>query len=477
MGFSLIVVRNRVGLANMKRLALMLFSSVVCMHAHVSAQHTTSSLELSSAGPQKSVAEPTTTVLVEQGQAAFDEVWQTVVDRIWNDDFDLASWEAARQELRPQLSSASSIVDVRRILRDLIATLGQSHYSIIPGEVYADFDSEDISGGWKGEAGIQVRIIDGCALVSKVTIDSDAYRQGIRPGWEITAIRGSDTQKLILGLNASLTKHSGYRPETMASLMIEARLNNGSAKSVDLECTSPDGLQHGLKIRLHKPTGVRVQFGYLPTVYVNSESREVKPGVGYVRFNAFFAPDNVMQTFEEAEQIATRGLLIDLRGNAGGLAGMTMGIANRLVPDTEERRQLGIQTMKGAKINYVLIPGAQSYLQPVAVLIDECSISSAEILAAGLQALGRARVFGQRSAGAALPSMVKKLPNGDYFQFAVADFVDVSGRRVEGIGVQPDEVTRLTKSDLVQGIDPALDAAVAWIESQTAVNENRSNSR
>ena len=53
---------------------------------------------------------------------------------------------------------------------------------------------------------------------------------------------------------------------------------------------------------------------------------------------------------------------------------------------------------------------------PVAVLVDECSISSAEILSGGLKDMELARVFGHRTAGLALPSTVIRLPNGDGFR-------------------------------------------------------------
>jgi carboxyl-terminal processing protease len=81
-----------------------------------------------------------------------------------------------------------------------------------------------------------------------------------------------------------------------------------------------------------------------------------------------------------------------------------------------------------------------------------------------MQRIGRARVFGERSAAAALPALMERLPSGDVFVHAVADFTDPWGKRVEGAGVIPDEVVPLRIADLAQGRDAALDAAVRWIE-------------
>jgi carboxyl-terminal processing protease len=94
------------------------------------------------------------------------------------------------------------------------------------------------------------------------------------------------------------------------------------------------------------------------------------------------------------------------------------------------------------------------------------SASTSEIFAAGMQRIGRARVFGEPSAAAALPALMERLPSGDVFVHAVADFTDPLGKRIEGAGAVPDEVVPLTTSDLAAGRDAPLDAAVRWISSE-----------
>jgi carboxyl-terminal processing protease len=60
---------------------------------------------------------------------------------------------------------------------------------------------------------------------------------------------------------------------------------------------------------------------------------------------------------------------------------------------------------------------------------------------------------------------MERLPSGDVFVHAVADFTDPNGRRIEGSGAVPDEIVPLRVSDLEKGRDAALDAAVRWIGS------------
>jgi carboxyl-terminal processing protease len=120
--------------------------------------------------------------------------------------------------------------------------------------------------------------------------------------------------------------------------------------------------------------------------------------------------------------------------------------------------------MRDATLKFVIFPRTETYAGPLAILIDEGSASTSEILAGGLQDLKRARIFGVRSAGAALPSDIIRLPNGDGFQYAQALYTSVSGKVLEGQGVTPDVVVRQTRAALLSGHDLVIEAA-EWIRS------------
>src|SRR6185437_3175783 len=119
-------------------------------------------------------------------------------------------------------------------------------------------------------------------------------------------------------------------------------------------------------------------------------------------------------------------------------------------------QNLGEMKMRDTTLKFVIFPRPQTYKGPLAILIDEGSASTSEILAGGLQDLKRARIFGTRSAGAALPSDIIRLPDGDGFQYAQASYTSEKGRVLEGNGVMPDEEVRQTEADLKSGRDPVL---------------------
>jgi carboxyl-terminal processing protease len=165
------------------------------------------------------------------------------------------------------------------------------------------------------------------------------------------------------------------------------------------------------------------------------------------------------------------GIVIDLRGNPGGLGAMVMGFGGYFVDST---RSLGTMRTRQVSLNFVINPRSsrangstvEPYSGPLAIMVDAMSASTSEIFATGMQRIGRARVFGERSAAAALPALMERLPSGDVFVHAVADFTDPAGKRVEGAGAVPDETVPLTVAGLLAGKDAPLDAAVRWIASE-----------
>ncbi len=432
----------------------------------------------------------------EMNAKSFDYVWQTVHDRHWDPTLGGLDWDAVKTELRPKVEQAASMDEARGVMRDALARLGQSHFSIIDREAYeavapaphaardtqaagaaittgdtfnrknpGEHEGErDLSGD--GQTGLEIRIADTTALVTAVESDSAAARAGIKPGWVVQSVDGKLTGPIIESLSSQFQGKEAF--DAMVVRGIEARFRGQPGEVVRATFLDEHDQTVEKQIALSPPTGEFSQFGNLPPVHVQFSSTRLPGNVGYIRFNYFLDPAFVMPKFTSAMEsfYTADGIILDLRGNPGGIGFMASGIGGFFVD--KDGLKLGEMRTRETTVSFVIFPRVQVYGGPLAILIDSLSISTSEIMAGGMQDIGRARVFGVRSAGAALPSLIEKLPNGDGFQFVVANYTSASGRVLEGKGVSPDEEVRPDRATLLAGKDPVVEAALRWIRSQSA---------
>lgn len=383
---------------------------------------------------------------------SFEKVWTTIRDKHWEKSPGGLDWQKVHDEFRPRVEQASTRDEARAVMREMLARLKQTHFGILPATVYSSL-AEATQG--PGSTGIDLRVLDQEAIVVTVDAASPAERAGVKPGWKLESARGQDLHQLIKSLEGL--------PEISLTRAVAATLSGSPGESVPVVMVDGAGRQTPLTLELAAPRGEPSAFGNLPTNYVWLESKKFS-STAYIRFNMFLDLVRVTTAFSDLVKhcAACDGLIIDLRGNPGGIGGMAMGLAGFLVDKPGQR--LGTMYMRDATLNFVINPRPMVFSGPVAVLLDGCSASTSEILAGGLQDLGRARVFGTRSAAAALPSVIERLPNGDGFQYAVANYISEGGKPLEGLGVKPDVEVKLTRAALLAGHDPVIDAAIEWIQ-------------
>lgn len=395
---------------------------------------------------------------------SFDKVWDTIKNVHWEPERVGENWDAAREKFRPQVENAADIQTVRTAMEELLATLEQSHFGIIPQEAFDDVDEEQQDAG-DGTSGLEIRLIEDQLVVTRVFAGLPADESGVQPGWQVKLIGNRTADEILLGAE-KLAEHSVMRKETAVGLICDAR----TAGTVDEDLAyafvdHEDNIQL-LYLKQTKAPGTNEKFGHLPAFNVDFQSQLLSYDVGYIGFNAFIGVSRLSSEFKDAvnEYSDKKGLIIDMRGNRGGIIGLVAGMCGWFA---ESKDPIGKMQMSGGKeIRLALNPRKPRFEKPIAVLIDSCSISSAEIMSGGLQDLGLARVFGSTSAGLVLPSTVAKLPNGDRFQYAISGYLSASGESLEGIGVIPDEKIDLTKEMLSKGDDPVLEAAKKWILEQ-----------
>ncbi len=389
---------------------------------------------------------------------SFEQVWTTIRDKHWEAKPGGLDWQAVHDEFRPRMERANSMADSNAVLSEMLERLHQTHFHVFPTEVYSGIATDGPRDG-DASIGVDVRVIDGEALVTSVEPESPAAKAGVHLGWTIAKVDGNS----VAGSLVHVAKSAG---ELTITRIVLARIHGPAGSAVRMEFL--DGGNKPVSLTLQRVTdrGAIAKFGFLPPMHVWLESKKLGEDVGYIRFNVFLDPARLMSEFGDAIQsdLKTGGIIIDLRGNPGGLGVMAMGMAGWFFDKPNQR--LGTMYMRDATLKFVVNPRLPEYRGKVAILVDGASASTSEIFAGGMKDLGRARIFGSRTAAAALPSSIERLPNGEGFQYAQANYISEGGKPLEGIGVTPDEAVSLTRESLLAGHDPVVDAAVQWIRSQ-----------
>lgn len=396
----------------------------------------------------------------------FDAVLKIVKDSHFDPAFDVAKWERLGADLRPRAIEAKTPGEFRAVVSDMLGRLGLSHFAVIPSTP----DSPGDPVNQTGQPGFDVRLIDRQLVVSSVDAEGGAAAAGVRPGWIVQSIGATPVSTILAGIPEAT-------PPRLAQLqawrLAVPRLRGPSGSKAEIGFVDEAGATVTKSIERKYEQGHPVTVGSLPTMHVrvSSSSKPTPAGktAGLIGFNVWMTAVNpefqkAMDRFRFADAI-----VLDLRGNPGGLAAMIMGLAGHFL---NGRDTLGVMKTKDNELTFranpQLLDGAgervEPYKGPVAILVDGMTGSASECFTGGLQSLGRARVFGQTSMGQALPALFDRLPNGDVLIHAWGDFVTGTGVRIEGRGVVPDEPVELTREALLAGRDATLDRALAWID-------------
>lgn len=374
-----------------------------------------------------------------------EQAWTLVLDKHYDPTLGCVDWPDARVRYGTKLAKTRDQTEAFAVINEMLDELGQSHVKLFSG------GSDEAVG--PASVDLRVRWIEG-----KLVVVDAPPKSAVKAGSVLEKVAGTPVSEL--------SERAEQRTERAAEFAnVTARL--AAAK---LSCAAPGETRTVTLEGEAKPTSLpciadpseTMSLGNLTNIPTRVEHRMVEgTSVGVLGFNVWMLPmlPKLQAALAELRAQGMTALVLDLRGNPGGVGPMSVSVARSLIT---QPGSLGKLEMREFTQEFNVTPSPDPFSGPVALLVDEGSASTSEIFAAGMRDLGRVTIYGAGpSAGAALPSLIEQLDGGALFQYVVGDYHSPKGVLVEGRGVVPDHIVPETVADFAAGKDPVLEAAVA----------------
>jgi carboxyl-terminal processing protease len=291
-------------------------------------------------------------------------------------------------------------------MRGLFEALGDPNSAYMSADEMYEWD--DTTTGRFGGVGLVISKVDrGVEVVSPID-GTPAYRAGIHAGDLIVAVNGASVVDTELDDVLSLLRGDPGTSVTMTVL-------RGRSLRFDVEVVR-DMIE-------------------VPTV----KKAMISGGIGYLRISnwTLLTPDRVRDAVRYFDANGYRALIVDVRGNPGGLLSSVLEVADFFL----SKGQIVSTRSRIPSENQVYYASARSTLVqdglPMVALIDRGSASASEILAGALQDSGRATIMGETSYGKGSVQQIRRVDSGA-FRLTMSRFYTPLGKTIDKVGIHPD---------------------------------------
>jgi carboxyl-terminal processing protease len=186
---------------------------------------------------------------------------------------------------------------------------------------------------------------------------------------------------------------------------------------------------------------------------------EQAPTLGYVHVSSFTdrTVDELEEALDELLSSGAQGLILDLRGNGGGLLQAAIDVAGHFLDGGEvlyEKRRGQVESHKASE-------GGRALEIPLVVLVNQGTASASEIVAGAIQDRGRGKLIGETTFGKGSVQWIFNLSDGSSLHVTAARWYTPNHHQLDGVGLTPDLVV---ETDPDSGVDVQLERAITFLQ-------------
>lgn len=301
---------------------------------------------------------------------------------------------------------------VNKALKGLMSNL-DAHSTFMDTKTYKDLSVR--TKGEFGGLGISIGMKDGVLTVIAPIDGTPAFKAGMQSGDIILKI--DDTATLGMSIDESVKLMRG-KPKTDVTLTI---IRKDESEPLIIKITRDI---------------IKIQSVYTKTI---------DKKILYIHVTSFDQKvvDGVKKAIKEHNE--TKGILLDLRNNPGGLLDQAVGLVDLFIEEGDIVSQKG--KSRGENFAYKAHKGGTDTSTPIVVLVNGGSASASEIVSGALQDFNRSIIVGEKTFGKGSVQIVMPIGKDEALKLTVARYYLPSGRTIQAVGVRPDIIVHRGKID------------------------------
>ncbi|MEI8129468.1 MAG: S41 family peptidase, partial [bacterium] len=352
-------------------------------------------------------------------QKLFDSAWSIVESNFYDSKLNGQNWKRWQKHYQGRIKNDA---DANIAINTMLESLDDPYSRYLDKKNYAE-QNTSINSKITG-IGVNISSTGGKTYVVSVIENTPAYFAQLKNGDIILRVNG----KNISGMKTSEVADLVRGPEDTIVKITILRKNKVITKNIK---------RAEIKIKTVKSS--------------------VDKNIGYIQILTFIGtttPNEFVDALTNTNK--TEGLIIDLRGNTGGLLPNAIFIANMFIKDGN---LVSIVGRSGYKKNIYAQSTDYVIDKPMLVLVDGGSASASEILSGALKDYHRAKLVGTKTFGKGMVQKIIPMPNETGLNLTIAKYLTPLGHDINKKGIIPDIEVRLSEKDLFSKKDIQLDKA------------------
>jgi len=354
-----------------------------------------------------------------KAQKLFDDSWAIIKRNYYDPKLNEQNWKRWKEHYNGKIKTDE---DANVAINTMLESLNDPYSKYLDKENYAQ-QNTSIDSKITG-VGINIASVSGKTLVISVIEGSPAEKAGVKAGDIIFKVDGKDISGMKISDVVSVVR---------GEIGTKVKLTILRKKQVIIKTVPRDEI----KIKTVKSS-----------IYKN---------IGYIQIMTFIGnttPSEFITAVEKTDK--AEGLIIDLRGNTGGLLPNAVFIANMFINKGTLVSIVGRngykQDINAQSTDYVIE-------KPMLVLVDGGSASASEILSGALKDYHRAKLIGTKTYGKGMVQRIIPMPNETGINLTTAIYLTPMGHNINKKGIEPDIKVELTEQDIIKRHDVQLDKA------------------